>query len=42
MNVMIGLLSLRRALSKRSCGLIVASATAFGFDMCDVVGMEDV
>jgi len=37
MNVMIGLLPLRRALSRRSCGLEVTLARDVGFDICAIV-----
>jgi hypothetical protein len=37
MNVIIGLLPLRRALSRRSCGLDVTWVRAVGFDICAIV-----
>jgi hypothetical protein len=37
MKVMIGLLPLRRALSRRCCGLDVTLARAVGFNMCATV-----
>jgi len=38
---MIGLLPLRKALSKRSCGLNVESATVVGFDMFVMMKSEN-